>query len=117
MSGVLCDPLGSLLRRGLGLDHAHHVGLLHDQEILAVEPDLGARPFAEQDAVADLDVERLQLAAVIARAGSGGEDLAFLRLFLGGVGMMMPPAVFSSASMRRTRIRSCNGRNVMSFSL
>src|SRR5690606_3225008 len=32
-------------------------------------------------------------------------------------GMMMPPAVFSSASMRRTRMRSCSGRNVISFSL
>src|SRR5690606_2564365 len=28
-------------------------------------------------------------------------------------GMMMPPAVFSSASMRRTRTRSCSGRNAM----
>src|SRR5262245_44284584 len=34
--------LGGLLRRGFGLDHAHHVGLLHNQQILAVEPDLGA---------------------------------------------------------------------------
>src|SRR3954463_2702927 len=84
--GDLRDQLGSLLRLGLGLDHPHHIGLLHDQQVLAVEPDLGARPFAEQDPIADPDVERLQLATVVARAGAGGEDLAFLRLLLGGVG-------------------------------
>src|SRR5262249_31245663 len=28
-------------------------------------------------------------------------------------GMMMPPAVFSSASMRRTTTRSCRGRNLL----
>ena len=44
--------------------HAHDVALLHDQELLAVELDLGAGPFAEQHAVADLEVDRDQLAAV-----------------------------------------------------
>src|SRR5580698_8344880 len=42
--------------------HAHDVALLHDQEFLAVELDLGAGPFAEQHAVADLEVDRDQLA-------------------------------------------------------
>jgi hypothetical protein len=28
-------------------------------------------------------------------------------------GMMMPPAVFVSSSMRRTTTRSCRGRNFM----
>src|ERR1700734_48930 len=32
-------------------------------------------------------------------------------------GMMMPPLVFSSASMRLTTTRSCNGRNFMGFLL
>ena len=71
--------------RGL-LDDAHDVGLLHDEELLAVELDLGAGPLAEQDAVAGLDVERLNLAALVAGAGADGDDLALLRLFLGGVG-------------------------------
>jgi len=31
-------------------------------------------------------------------------------------GMMIPPAVFSSASTRRTRTRSCNGRKFMCVS-
>src|SRR3712207_4261654 len=69
-----------------GLDHAHDVGLLHDEEVLAVDADLGAGPLAEQDAVADLDVERLDLAVLVARAGADGDDLALLRLLLGGVG-------------------------------
>jgi hypothetical protein len=68
------------------LDDAHDVGLLHDQEVLAVDLDLGAGPLAEQDAVAGLDVERDELAALVAGAGADGDDLAFLRLLLGGVG-------------------------------
>src|SRR6185312_5283430 len=76
---------GLLLLGGL-VDHAHDVGLLHDQEVLAIELDLGTRPFAEQDAVARLDIERMQGAALVARAGAGGDDFAFHRLFLRGVG-------------------------------
>src|SRR5450631_3580580 len=36
--------------------NAHDVALLHYQQFLAVEFDLGAGPFAEQHAVADLEV-------------------------------------------------------------
>ena len=68
------------------LEDAHDVGFLHDQEVLAVDLDLGAGPLAEQDAVAGLDVERDELAALVAGAGADGDDFAFLRLFLGGVG-------------------------------
>src|SRR5829696_2766957 len=77
---------GGLLGRGGAFEHAHDVGLLHDQELLAVELDLGARPLAEQDAVAGLHVERAQLTLVVERAGAGGDHLALLRLLLGGVG-------------------------------
>src|SRR5882762_133077 len=75
-----------LLRRGAALDDAHDVGFLHDDEVLAIELDLGARPFAEQHAVARLDVERVQRAVLAAGARADGDDLAFHRLFLGGVG-------------------------------
>ena len=74
------------LRAALRLEDAQDVALLHDQEIFAVELDLGAGPFAEQDAVAVLDVQRMDLAALVAGAGADGDDFAFLRLFLGGVG-------------------------------
>src|SRR5215217_3718613 len=76
---------GGLLRRGLAFEDAHDVGLLHDEKLLVVELDLGARPLAEQDAVAGLHVERAQLALVVQRAGADGDHLAFLRLLLRGV--------------------------------
>src|SRR3712207_6882365 len=48
---------GGLLAGGGLLQHAHDVGLLHDEEILAIDPHLGAGPLAEQDAVADRSEE------------------------------------------------------------
>src|SRR6202023_2560383 len=66
-------------------EHAHDVGLLHDQEILTVELDLGARPLAEQHLVADLEVDRDELAVLVAAAGADCEDLALRGLLLGGV--------------------------------
>src|SRR4051812_20203087 len=69
---------------GLG-DDAHHVGFLHDDEVFAIELHFGARPFAEQDAVADLDVDRDQLAGIVAAAGTDGDHFAFGRLFLSAV--------------------------------
>src|SRR6267154_791170 len=66
--------------------HAHDVALLHDEEVLAVELDLGARPFAKQHAVADLEVDRDQLAGFVTAAGSDRCDFALRGLFLGGVG-------------------------------
>src|SRR5437899_6771980 len=66
-------------------DDAHDVRLLHDEEILAIELDLRAGPLAEQDAVTLLDVERNQRALLVTGARADGGDLAFHRLFLGGV--------------------------------
>src|SRR5260221_6692169 len=65
--------------------HAHDVALLHDQEVLAVELDLGARPLAEQHAVADLEVDRDQLAGFVTAARTHRGDFALRGLFLGGV--------------------------------
>src|ERR1700733_11530107 len=67
-------------------DHAHDVGLFHDDQLFAVELDLDARPFAEQHAVSLFDVERDELAVLATGAGAARHDLAFHRLFLGGVG-------------------------------
>src|SRR3954470_14041143 len=78
--------LGGLLGGDGGFDDAHDIALGHDQQILAVELDLGAGPLAEQDAVASLDAERHQGALVVAGAGADRDDLALHRLFLGGVG-------------------------------
>jgi len=59
---------------------------LHDEEVFAIDLDLGAAPLAEEDAVAGLDVERDAFAVVLRLAVPGGDDLALLRLLLGGVG-------------------------------
>src|SRR5689334_6876205 len=73
------------IRLPLGLDDAQQVGLLHDQVVLIVDPDLGARPLAEQHPVTRLDIEPLDLAPFVPGAGADGDHLAFLRLLLGGV--------------------------------
>src|ERR1700756_2333718 len=79
------EGLGGLLLGGSVGENAHDVAFLHDQQLLAVDLDLGARPLAEQHAVADLDVDRDQLAALITAAGADGDDFALRGLFLGGV--------------------------------
>jgi hypothetical protein len=101
------------LRGGSAFDHAHDVGLLHDQKVLPINLDFGAGPFSKQHPVACFDVKRNELAAFVTRAWSCGDDLAFLRLLLGCVGD--DDAVFSSPSMRRMTTRSCSGRNFMDF--
>jgi len=66
-------------------ENAHDVALFHHQEILAVEHDFGARPLAEQHAVADLEVDRDQLAGFVTAARTDGGDFALRGLFLGAV--------------------------------
>src|SRR5947208_10996402 len=68
------------------LDHAEDVLLAHDQMLFAVDLDLGAGVLAEQHGVAHLDVERGDLAVVADLSLAGGNDLALLGFFLGGVG-------------------------------
>src|SRR6516225_245853 len=60
--------------------------LLIMKEILTVDLDFRARPLAEQDDVADLQIDRDELAALIAAAGADGDNLALARLLFGGVG-------------------------------
>src|SRR6202790_752127 len=67
------------------VQYTHDVGLLHDQEFLTIELDLGPRPFAEQHAVAGVDVDRDPLAGFVAAAGAHRNHLALLGLFLGAV--------------------------------
>src|SRR5271156_165106 len=73
---------GFLLGGGCAFNHAHDVGLLHDQELFAVDLDLGAGPLAEQDAFAWFEFDGREFAALITAAGSNRDDLALLRLFL-----------------------------------
>src|SRR5262249_18572909 len=73
------------LRGRLALENAHDVRLLHDQIFGAVDLDFGARPLAEENDVAGLDVDRDELAALVAAAGANGDDFALHGLFLGRV--------------------------------
>src|ERR1043166_2884165 len=77
---------GLLAGGGRAFEHAHDVGLLHDQEILAVDLHFGAGPLAEQHAVADLQIDRDELAVLVAAARADSHDLALRGLLFGGIG-------------------------------
>src|SRR5579872_5545628 len=97
-------------------DYAHDVGLLHDEEFFAVDLDLGAGPFAEQHPVAGLDVDRNELAGFVTAARADGDDFAFLRLLLGGVGnddaafglLLGIDTLDHHAVMQRTELQFCH---------
>ena len=61
--------------------------------------------------VAGLDVERDDLAALVAGAGADGDDLALHRLFLGGVGNDDAAGGLGVFLEPLTTTRSCKGRN------
>src|SRR6476620_7038239 len=67
-------------------NNAQNVAFLHDDEVFTVDFDFGTRPFAEQDLVAGLDVQRSDLAFVALGPAADSDDCAFLWLFLGGIG-------------------------------
>src|SRR6516225_9443499 len=77
-------PSRNLARRSL-FDHAHDITLLSDDEILAIDFDLGSRPLPEQYSIADFDIERSEFAVIVPCARSCGNDFAFHWLFLGGI--------------------------------
>src|SRR4029077_7011562 len=80
---LMRQPLGSLLA-GSGLfDHAHDVALFHDQIFDTVDLDLRARPFAEQHAVANLEVDGDDFPGFIAAAWTDRDHLSLRRLFFG----------------------------------
>src|SRR5258705_12774333 len=76
---------GLLLGGGNVSENAHDVAFLHDQQFLTIELDLGAGPFAEQHAVANLEVDRNQLAGFVTAARTNRRDFALRGLFLGSV--------------------------------
>ena len=59
--------------------------------------------------VAGLDVERRHLAVLLDLAVAGRDDLALLRLFLGGVGDDDPADLLFAFFDARTMMRSCSG--------
>src|SRR5439155_9276695 len=67
-------------------DDAHDVFLAHHEELIALDLHGLARILAEEDAVADLDVDRNHLALVVLLALAYGDDLALVGFLGGGVG-------------------------------
>src|SRR3954462_5858108 len=71
---------------GASGDDGEDVAGGEDEVLLAAVLDLGAAVLAVDDLVADLDVERDALGAVVVEtAGTDRQDLALLGLLLGGV--------------------------------
>src|SRR5687767_1525623 len=70
----------------MAFDDAHDVFLAHHEELIAFDLHGLAGILAEQHAVADLDVDRNQLAVVVLLALADGDDLALVGLLGGGVG-------------------------------
>src|SRR5262249_16533528 len=81
----MAEGLGGLSRTSSVHQHPHQVAFLHDHVLDAVELDFGPRPLAEQHPVAYLDVDRDELAALLATPRADGNDLSFLRFFLRGI--------------------------------
>ena len=75
-------------------DDTQKIALLHDQELLAVELDLGAGPFAEQHTISRRNLERHDGALFIAGARSDRDDLTLGRLLLDRVGNDDPASRF-----------------------
>src|SRR6478672_9746756 len=74
------------LPAGLGaFEHPHDVGLLHDEEFIAIDLHFCARPFAAHHPIARFEIDRKQLAGFVTAARANGDNLALLGLFLGGV--------------------------------
>src|SRR3990172_717719 len=68
------------------LDHAHDVFFAHHEQFFVVDLHLGAGIFAEENLVADLDVERAHLAVFQDLAVADGHYLTLDRLLLDGIG-------------------------------
>src|SRR5215207_3681955 len=82
---LMRQSLGYLLAGNGLFDHAHDVALFHDQIFDPVDLDLRARPFAEQHAVADIEVDRDDFPGFVAATWTNGDHLSLGRLLFGGI--------------------------------
>src|SRR2546423_4007205 len=106
------------------IKHAHDVALLHDEVIDAVDLDLRAGPFSEQHAVASLQVDRYQLAVLVAATGTDGDDLALGGFLLRGIGNDDPAcalffgvdALNHDAVVKRTKLHKYSPNCCVEFS-
>src|SRR3954468_3852541 len=73
-------------RLAVAHDLCQDVGLAQDQQLVPADLDLGTAVLREDDRVALGDIERHEIAAVVAAARADRKDAAALRLLLCGVG-------------------------------
>src|SRR5690348_3754365 len=73
---LMRQPLASLLASNGLFDHAHDVAFFHDQIFDTVDLDLRARPFAEQHAVANRQVDGNDFPSFIAAAWTDRDHLS-----------------------------------------
>src|SRR5574343_902559 len=73
-------------RRRSGFQDTHDVFFAHDQDFLTINLDGLAGVLAEQNAIADLDVEGDVLAGVVALARTDSQHFTLIRLFTSGIG-------------------------------
>src|SRR5579871_643122 len=81
---IACASGGLLLGCSF-LKDPHDVAFLHDEVLDAVNLDLSAGPLAEQDAVADLHIQRNQLALLVTPAGPDRNHFPLGRLLFSGI--------------------------------
>src|SRR6516225_3067307 len=114
---LLLSRAGGFLLGGAGND-AENFFFAHDDEVFAIELDLGASVLAEQYAIAFFHSEREDLAVFVDFAFASGDDFAFLRFVFGGVrdddattgGLGLFDAADQDAVMQRGKFRHV-GRN------
>jgi len=80
---------GNLFRL-TGLACCEDVALAQDEELFALDLDLGAAVFGENDAVANLELRRETLAVLQHSPWADGDDLALLWLLFGRIGQHDP---------------------------
>ena len=71
---------------GRARQDAEYFFFAHDDEVLTIDFDFGARILAEENAIAFFYVERTNLAFFADLAFAGGDDFSLLRLVFRGVG-------------------------------
>ena len=75
-----CGGAAFTARSALLLEDPEDFFFAHNQQLFAVQLDLGTRVLAKQDVVAGLHVEREYLALVVRLALADGDDFALLWL-------------------------------------
>ena len=115
-TSVPCEPCVCVFL--LGLDLGQDVALAQDQQVLAVDLDLGAAVLGVEDGVARGDVERdALLAVIVVTTVADSETSPFCGFSLAVSGRTMPLAVVSSSSIARTINRSPRGLSFMYIDL